>query len=80
MLTEATAKWYVDQPRATHSTFLTLPTDFLSYFQLPLHYDTGTEILTSFRQSSATQLSDHVQEWRRRSNGLIPSIVVGSHC
>lgn len=65
-LTRAIMKWYVHQPRATHSTLVTLATTFLSYFHLPLHYDTDTKLLTSFHQNFSTHLSDHVQEWRRR--------------
>ena len=62
MLTGTDSKWYVDQPTSSHTTFVTLSRAILSYFQLPLHYDTGIELLTSFRQLSATRLSDHVQE------------------
>ena len=39
---------------------------FLTHYQLPIHYDTGTEILTSFKQSTSTHISDHIHEWRRR--------------
>lgn len=60
MLTGAATKWYVDQPRETHYTLVNLATTFVSYFQLPLCYDTGTEILTSFHQTHATCLSNHV--------------------
>ena len=65
-LTGDATKWYVDQPSASHSIFAMLTKAFLSYFRLPFWYDIGTELLTSFCQSSATRLSDHVQEWRRR--------------
>jgi hypothetical protein len=40
--------------------------DFLTHYQLPIRYDTGTEILTSFKQSKGTHISDHIHEWRRR--------------
>lgn len=66
MLTRAATKWHVNQPRATHSTFASLAKDFISYFQSPLHYDTNVEHLTSFCQTSATHISDHVKECRRR--------------
>jgi hypothetical protein len=39
---------------------------FLTHYQLPILYDTGTEILTSFKQSTSTHISDHIHEWRRR--------------
>jgi hypothetical protein len=40
--------------------------DFLTDYQLPIYYDTGTEILTSFKQNKSTHISDHIHEWRRR--------------
>ena len=67
-LTGEASKWYVDQASSSHTTFATLARSFLSYFQLPLRYDTGIELLTSFHQSSATHLSDHAREWRRRKS------------
>jgi hypothetical protein len=39
---------------------------FLTHYQLPIHYEMGTEILSSFKQSKATHISDHIHEWRRR--------------
>ena len=39
---------------------------FLQYFQLPVKYDEGLEILPSYRQSTATHITDHIHEWRRR--------------
>ena len=36
---------------------------FLQYFQ---RYDEGVEILLSCRQSTATHITDHIHEWRRR--------------
>jgi len=59
-------QWYVDYPTASHSISAMLAKAFLSYFQLPLRYDTDTGLLTPFLQSSVTRLSDHVQEWHRR--------------
>jgi hypothetical protein len=32
---------------------------------LPIRYETGTEILSSFKQSSSAHISDHIHEWRR---------------
>jgi hypothetical protein len=40
--------------------------DFLTHYQLPIRYDTGTEILTSFKQTKGTHIFDHIHEWRRR--------------
>jgi hypothetical protein len=39
---------------------------FLTHYQLPIRYETGTEILSSFKQSSSTHISDHIHEWRKR--------------
>jgi hypothetical protein len=36
------------------------------HYQLPIRYETGTDILTSFKQNKATHISDHIHEWRRR--------------
>jgi hypothetical protein len=33
---------------------------------LPIRYETGTDILSSFKKSKATHISDHIHEWRRR--------------
>ena len=38
---------------------------FLNHFQLPVHYDVGTELLSTFQQDKATHISDHIQEWHR---------------
>ena len=37
---------------------------FLTHFQLPICYETGTELLNSPRQSTSTHISDHIHEWR----------------
>jgi hypothetical protein len=65
-LTGSAAKWYIELPRGFFSDFNTLAMDFLTHYQLPIRYDTGTEILTSFKQSKGTHISDHIHEWRRR--------------
>jgi hypothetical protein len=59
------AKWYIELPRGFFSDFNTLAMAFLTHYQLPIRYDTGTEILTSFKQSKGTHISDHIHEWRR---------------
>jgi hypothetical protein len=65
-LTGAAAKWYIELPRGFFSDFNTLAMAFLTHYQLPIRYDTRTEILTSFKQRSSTHISDHIHEWRRR--------------
>jgi hypothetical protein len=59
-------KWYIELPRGFFSDFNTLAMDFLTHYQLPIRYDTGTEILNSFKQNKATHISDHIHEWRWR--------------
>ena len=39
---------------------------FLQYFQLPVRYDEGVEILLSCCQNTATHITDHIHEWRQR--------------
>lgn len=39
---------------------------FLTHFQLPIYYETGTHLLTSLKQNIATHISDHIHEWRCR--------------
>ena len=43
---------------------------FLNQFQLPVCYNVGTKILSTFQQDKATHISDHIQEWRRRKKML----------
>ena len=43
-----------------------LAMNFLNHFQLPVHYDVGTKLLSTFQQDKATDISNHIQEWRRR--------------
>ena len=66
MLTGPAAKWYIELPRALFDNFSTLATTFLTHFQLPIRYETGTELLTNFKQTTATHISYHIHEWRRR--------------
>lgn len=64
-LTGNATKWYIELPRAVN-TFDTLAMEFLKHFQLPIRYETGTELLTSFHQDTATHIYDHIHEWRRK--------------
>ena len=40
--------------------------DFLTHFQLPIYYKTGTKLLTSLRQTNSIHIYDHIHGWRRR--------------
>jgi hypothetical protein len=59
------AKWYIELPRGFFSNFNTLTMDFLKDYQLPIHDETGTDILSSFKKYLATHISDHNHEWKR---------------
>jgi hypothetical protein len=65
-LTGSAAKWYIKLPRGFFSDFKTLAMAFLTHYQLPIRYDTGTTILTSFKQTNGTHILDHIHEWRRK--------------
>jgi hypothetical protein len=65
-LTGSAAKWYIELPRGFFVDFNTLAMAFLTHCQLSIRYDTGTEILTSFKQTKGTHISDHIREWRCR--------------
>jgi hypothetical protein len=52
---------------------------FLMHFQLPIHYETSIELLTSLRQTSSVHISDHIHEWRRQRRmikAIIPDILL----
>ena len=46
-LTGTAAKWYTELPQHSFVDFGLLETVFLTHFQLPICYETGTDILTS---------------------------------
>ena len=59
------AKWYIELPKGAFVLFDDLAMTFLNHFQLPVRYDIGTDLLSTFRQDKATHISDHIQEWCR---------------
>ena len=59
-------KWYIELPGASFDNFNALATIVLTHFQLPIRYETGMELLTHFKQTNATHISDHIHEWRLR--------------
>ena len=46
-LTSVASKWYIELPYATYPKFSSLASMFIQYFQLPVCYDKGVEILLS---------------------------------
>lgn len=64
-LIDIATKWYIEVPRAWFHDFNTLSTTFLTHLQFPIRYESGMELLTNFKQSYSSHISDHVHEWRR---------------
>ena len=62
----AVAKWYIELSRGIFQDFNSFAMAFLTHFQLSVHYEAGTHLLTSLKQDRATHISDHIHEWRRR--------------
>ena len=54
------AKWYIKFPTNSFVDFGNLSNAFLHHFQLPIRYDFGTELLTSFQQGDTAHISDHI--------------------
>ena len=65
-LARTVVKWYIEIPQHSFVDFSSLEKNFLTHFQLPICYETCTDILTSLRQNTSTCISDHIHEWRRR--------------
>ena len=66
ILTGSATKWYIELPKGFFVDFNTLDMAFLTHYQLPIHYEMGTDILSYFNQNKATHISDHNHEWRWR--------------
>lgn len=65
-LTGFAAKWYIELARGTFQDFNSLSMAFLMHFQLLIHYEMGTHLITSLKQDMTTHIFDHIHEWRRR--------------
>jgi hypothetical protein len=64
-LTGSSAKWYVDEKSGSQVTFESLDKSFLSFFQLPVHHDTGLEILSDFKETTVIHIVNHIHEWNQ---------------
>jgi len=53
----------VDEKYGAHPTFKTLAKAFLSFFQLPIRHDIGSEILSECNQNTTMHISGHIHEW-----------------
>lgn len=62
----AAAKWYTELPRGTYVDYNSLAMTFVTNFQLSVHYENATHLLTSLKQYTATHISDHIHEQRHR--------------
>jgi hypothetical protein len=62
-LTGTVSKWYIELPMIFFSDYGTLAMAFLTHFQLPIHYEIGTEFLTSLSKYNSTHIPDHIDEW-----------------
>ena len=67
-------KWYIELPKGAFVLFDDLAMTFLNHFQLPVCYNVGIELLSTFRQDKATHISNHIQEWHRQKR-LIKAFV-----
>ena len=81
-LTGTVVKLYIELPANFFTDYGTLAMAFLTHFQLPIHYETGTELLTSLHQSTSIHISDHIHEWRRRTRLIKAQILdhLLAHC
>ena len=61
-----TEKWYIKLPGGIYTMFDDLAMTFINHFHLPICYDIGTKLLSTFQQDKATHILDHIQEWCRR--------------
>ena len=48
-LTSATTKWYIELPSTAFDSFWDLANVFVNQFQLHVHYDVGTYLLSTFQ-------------------------------
>ena len=62
----ATTKWYIELPQAKYLDFNSLAFMFLQYFQLPIRYDKGVEILLSYHYNTTTHITEHIHKWWQR--------------
>lgn len=61
-LTRNVAKWFIELPTSSFHDFGSLDMVFLTHFQLPIHYEMGTNTLTSLCQNITTDISDYIHE------------------
>ena len=52
-LTGPAMKWYIEIPRGEFIVFDDLAMTFLNHFQLPVRYDVGTKLLSTFQQDTS---------------------------
>jgi len=60
------SQMYIELPRASFDNLNSLAIMVLTQFSLLIHYDIGTEVLSSLKKSKSTHVSNHIHEWRHR--------------
>ena len=65
-LTSMAVKWYIELPQPSFLDFISPVIVFLTHFQLPIHYEIGTDLINSLHQNTSTHILDHIHECRRR--------------
>jgi hypothetical protein len=65
MLIDPSTKWYVEEKYGPHVTFESLAKAFLTLCQLTIRHENGLELLSEFKQTSATHIADHIHEWHQ---------------
>ena len=66
-LTSVVAKWYIKFSSTAYDSFLVLATIFLKHFQLLVRYDADTNLLLNFQKNMVSDISNHIQERRKRN-------------
>ena len=69
-------KWYIELLMNFFLDYGTLAMAFLTHFQLPICYETSTDLLTSLRQSNSMHIYDHIHEWHKRRILIKAQIIV----
>jgi hypothetical protein len=52
----------MDEKSGSYVTFESLAKAFLSFFPLPIHHETGLEIISEFKQTTAIHIANHIHE------------------
>lgn len=76
-------KSYIELAWNYFDNFIALATTFLTLFQLPIRYETGTENFTKIKQTTITLISHHIHEWCRHGRmvkNFVPYHLLSEWC